>query len=150
MNADANTLIDAFRGYCGVEVFRKFVAATNRECRIKQRLMFWQQDKWESFVATHAEYAALEFADIANAFRICHVHELPLHDDHVPAVYGRWHFPDGYLETKNDEFPYANLMFCGDSGQRRRHSNQDVEYCSACREALLQWNDGREHTCGIP
>ena len=142
--------IERFRSFTGVQGFRKFLRATNTGAVDKRRFLFWQEQLWDEFCAAHPEYVHLSSEDLLAAFRICHIHEHRLLDDHVPAIYGHWRFPQDYLTALEESFPFANMMYCGDSVERQRHANQCVQFCPECRDALIEWNAGRDHKIGIP
>lgn len=146
-NAELN---ERFRSFCGVDRYRKFLCTTNTRAVYKRRLLHWQQQLWDEFCVRHPEYVHLSSDDLLAAFRICHIHEQRLLEDHVPAVYGYWRFPQDYLTALEESFPFANMMYCGDSVERQRHANREVKYCPACREALLEWNADRKDKIGIP
>ena len=143
-------LIEQFRSFCGVERYRKFLCTTNTRAVYKRRLLHWQQKLWDEFCACYPEYAHFSSNDLLAAFRICHVHEQHLLDDHVPAIYGNWQFPREYLTGLDNSFPLANMMYCGDSVERQRDANRNVMYCPVCRQALLEWNAFRTDKIGIP
>lgn len=147
---DDAELIERFRSFAGGERFRKFLRTTNTDAVYKRRFLFWQEQLWDEFCTSHPEYAQLSSDDLFALFRICHIHESRLLDDHVPATYGHWRFPQEYLLALEKSFPFANMMYCGDSVERQRHANHSVKYCPECRDALIEWNAGRNHKMGLP
>ena len=147
---DTAELIDRFRTFAGIERYRNFLYVTNTNAVDKRRLLHWQEQLWQGFCDDHPKYVRLTSDELLGLFRICHIHEQELLDDRVPAVYGHWRFPQDYLTALEQSFPFANLMYCGDNVERQRHVNQDVKYCPACREALLEWNADRKNKIGMP
>jgi len=48
-NSESQEIVAAFRQFCGVERFNKFKHTLVDLCRIKKRLMFWQEQLWKEF-----------------------------------------------------------------------------------------------------
>jgi hypothetical protein len=77
---DTADLRTSFRAFAGQDRYRKFVRTLNRQSRNRRRLLFWQEDLWDEFVAK-APGAPTSQGDILDAFRTCDVHG----DDLEPA-----------------------------------------------------------------
>ena len=87
-------LVEGFRKHVGRETFRQFIFVLNRHLICvsdfilldKNRLLYWQQLRWDGFVNEHPEFQSITFADLRNAFCRCHIHDRPLLPDIVPVV----------------------------------------------------------------
>lgn len=152
MTVNINELISQFRSFCGEDRYRKFLKTINTDAIHKHRLYHWQEELWNEFCNTHHhhEYLYIPSDDLLNAFRICHIHEQRLLDDHVPADYGYRRFPLDYSIALEESFPFANMMYCDGPSKRERHANHNVKYCPTCRDTLLKWNANRKDKIGIP
>ena len=127
-----------FLAFCGPERFRKFVVQLHRECRGKGRLLHWQEELWAAFATTQGDDAPLSFEGIAEALRLCPVHDLPLKAEEVPVVYGLVRFPPGYVEARDERFPFANEVAFGGCcvGPEERAA---VLFCEGCRRESRAW-----------
>ena len=84
-------LRNRFRAFVNDEArFRKFIESCNETARQRGRLTFWQQELWNSFVDSNAEFATFEFSAIVDAFYVCHVHLTPLRRARIPIRKGLW------------------------------------------------------------
>jgi hypothetical protein len=150
MTVHTAEIITRFREFCGDTQYRKFLRAATTQSPHRGPLRYWQEQLWQEYCAADEEATSLSLEDVRLNFQRCYVHDLPLLAGHVPAVYGDWRFPREYLLALENEFPFAKLMYCGDSVVKQRHANRKVSYCPACRDALVAWNNGRKQPFGIP
>lgn len=148
-NTDNSHLLTQFQSFCGSEQYARFLLVTNTRAIYKGRLLHWQDKLWRDFCDQYPEYSHLEQANLLKLFRICHIHDHPMLDDEVPAIYGYWHFPQDYLNAREQLFPLANMMHCGDSVELQQPASRQVQYCPACRDALIAWNADRTQKVGI-
>ena len=138
-------LVERFRQYVGRETFRRFVFVLNRHLicvgdfilEDKNRLLYWQQLKWDGFVNENPAFRSMTFPDVRNAFCRCHIHDRPLLPDIVPVV-SDFRAPRGWMEAVSDTFPFSNVIYWHDSGECR--DSHDVKYCPDCRDGLVDWN----------
>ena len=135
---DNGELSSRFLAFCGRERFRKFVIQLNRECRGKGRLLFWQEELWAAFAETHQGEAPCSFVAVAEALRLCPVHDLPLRSEEVPVAHGLVRFLPGYVEAREERFPFANEAAYGGCCVGSRKS-ATVLFCDGCRRGLRGW-----------
>jgi hypothetical protein len=137
---ERQVLASQFLAFCGPERFRKFVLQLHRECRSKGRLLFWQEQLWAEFAATEPGEIPFSVEGIAEALRLCPVHELPLESEEVPIVYGLVRFPPGYVQAREERFPFANEVAYGGCcvGPEERAT---VLLCEGCRREQRRPND---------
>ena len=78
-------IVSRFLAFCGLDRFRKFVLQLNQECRVKGRLLFWQEEFWARFASTQQGEVPLDFKGVSEALRLCPIHELPLKSGRCPS-----------------------------------------------------------------
>jgi hypothetical protein len=71
----------------------------------------------------------------------CPVHGVPLRRDEVPVVYGLIKASPGFLKAQKAYFPLARTFISGGCVVDHERTQESVEYCPKCREALRAWND---------
>ena len=86
---DTGDLKSQFLRFAGADRYRKFVRTINRGCGSKGRLLFWQQDLWDTFVSAVPQ-ASENPVDVLTLFRFCDVHGHPLQpaprDQHLTEI----------------------------------------------------------------
>lgn len=113
--------------------FRKFIETCNETARERGRLTFWQQELWESFTDSNAEFANLEFSAIVDAFYICHVHMTPLRRAEVSIRKGIWcetHTSEVEGQIGSDA-PYSTT-YALDSDAWGDATHITVDHCDEC------------------
>ena len=121
----------------GPEQYRRFLLALNGRCQGQGRLYFWQEVLWQK-VEQQLGLQAADFTYISAVFRYCHVHNQELQPQMVPIVYGTYQGSGGYIEAKEQSFPYANEKFHGPCWQERP-TKREVFFCQGCRESKSKW-----------
>src|SRR5262249_12410400 len=89
--ADAATLRRALATFLGEERFAKVV----RQAVNRGRLLYWQEQEWDRFTATHPEFA-VSVQELAIALRICELHGVELLPDTVEVFRGCRDYTDKY------------------------------------------------------
>ena len=147
-------LVSRLRTHLGEASFDKFVDSLNSVCRRRGRLVHWQEKAWDRFIESYPEYKELDYGDIFELVQICQVHNEPLIPDEVPVVYRPRKTSASYVSYIHAavfEFPHANLIYKVDSpGKLQGLEKVELKYCAECRRSLLNWNEGREETIGLP
>jgi hypothetical protein len=95
-----------FKEFAGTEKFRKFVEQLHRTKYRKTGLRYWQQELWNTFVATYPEYA-MSTEDLSIALAICELHELQLEPVVVPVFRGCIDYAPDYIADMIKMFPHS-------------------------------------------
>ncbi len=90
--SDSSSLLRDFRLFCGSEKYVKFLSVINTRAVHLRRLLHWQEKLWFEFCGKNNEYSNIEQSELFEIFRICHIHNEPLLDDEVKAIYAYWRF----------------------------------------------------------
>jgi hypothetical protein len=124
--------------------YSDFIRVCNHKTRKKGRFTYGQEQIWDRFTQANVEYAGLSALDVADAFRICHVHKILLVEVQIPVIKGMWDMSLNrdlelaivrdapYSETiaidTNDGFSYVEVEHCSECLQARKK----LEEHSAC------------------
>ena len=130
---DTGDLKSRFLHFAGADRYRTFVRTINRTCRSKGRLLYWQQDLWDTFVSAVPQ-ASENHVDVLTLFRFCDVHGHPLqpapNDQNLTEIRDT---PEA--EQANEEiFPFA--------------INADL-ICPECRVERERWIAANPELCHI-
>lgn len=123
-----------FRCFAGDVMFAKFVHTLNHLPIRLERLRYWQQALWESFIVENPD-APREFFMIRDCLAICELHELRLKLDSVDAPlsqiqHTRTQSPSGVC----DEFPYSGWGVSVEQWGAGNTRKMSVLYCPQCRK----------------
>lgn len=106
---DPVELRSRFKGFAGVEKYRRFIKAIhntwNQDC-----LRYWQQKLWDSFVALNAD-CLLSVSELRDRLNICELHETELVPVEVPVirVCGIPNYVSEYIYERSSSFPHASV-----------------------------------------
>lgn len=121
----------------GIDRYRRFLEQLHGVCQVKQRLLYWQNEAWESFARRH-NLAASGFAEVHELFCYCPAHQAKLQRDVVAVINGTPAPPsDPRVAKENLSFPYANDVAYGPCSEESQ-TERAVLFCSVCREAKAE------------
>lgn len=136
-------LVARFAAFCGEERFLLFMFKLTMTCPYKGRLLFWQQDLWEAFVAEQGQDIPTAYEDVVALLGQCPIHRCSFLPDRVRAV-EQVQWASDYCEAERERFPFPNHFFYGSRPKPVRTSPVEVAYCPECRreeQAWLEKND---------
>lgn len=119
---EAAELRSRFRQFAGEDQYRKFVRALNRAGHTKERLLHWQEELWNAFVADSGA-SARDAHEIFDIFRVCFVHDRELRPPTTNEPLVESQTPPGFREARGNLFPFAidNTWHCVDCQAARKH-----------------------------